>query len=178
MWFTYYAQPRSNYRLSPIDINWDKTDTYFNIRRFQKAFHRRYGDLFLRLVSTKVMFYPKPMGGGQAFAPDSLIAEIHPDNETKEVPLLIGEFVDIRGRNHVMFVNNSMQENIHFGVIFEGNNVETYSWDWDGKEYKGKAYPCTHAEKTKKGKRLWHWLAPGQEAVCRIESKISDKKEK
>jgi len=168
LWFFYYMrEPHANYRLSPVDENWDRTQTYYDIRRFQKAFHRHYGDLFLRLAPTRVTFYPKPWGGGAAFTPNELVSKIELGEEHA---LLVGEFVDMEGRRYVMFVNNSTTESIHPTVTFPGPDAKIYSWDWSGKEYAGGAYCADNVEQTSEGLRVGHWLAPGQEAVYRVDS--------
>jgi hypothetical protein len=169
LWFFYYMrQPHDNYRLSPVDENWDRTQTYYDIRRFQKAFHRRYGDLFVRLAPTRVTFYPKAWGGGQAFAPDELVAEVKPDKE--DHPVLLGEFVDREGRRYVMLVNNSTTDSAKVALTFPSADVKIYSWNWSGQEYEGGAYCASDMERTPDGLRVDHWLAPGQEAVYRVDS--------
>jgi hypothetical protein len=167
LWFFYYMrQPHANYRLSPVDENWDRTQTYYDIRRFQKAFHRHYGDLFLRLAPTRVTFAPKAWGGGAVFTPNELVSKIEPDGW----PVLLGEFVDIEGRRYVMLVNNSTTESAHITLTFPGADVKVYSWNWSGKEYEGGAYCADNSQRTDDGLRVGHWLAPGQEAVYRVDS--------
>jgi len=169
LWFFYYMrQPHANYRLSPVDENWDRTQTYYDIRRFQKDFHRHYGDLFLHLAPTRVTFYPEPFGGGKAFTPNALVSEVRPDKEGH--PLLIGEFVDIQGRRYVMLVNNSTTESVRAMLAFPGEDVKIHSWNWYGKEYEGGAYAADSLERKDNGIQVWHWLAPGQEVVYRVDS--------
>jgi len=169
LWFFYYMrQPHANYRLSPVDENWDRTQTYYDLRRFQKAFHRHYGDLFLRLAPTRVAFYPQAFGGGEVFLPDELVAEVKPDKEGH--PLLLGEFVDIEGRRYVMLVNNSTTDSVRAALTFPGADVKIYSWNWSGQEYEGGAYCADSTQRTDAGLTVWHWLAPGQEAVYRVDS--------
>ena len=44
----------------------------------QKNFHRMYGDLFNRLVSTRVTFLARAFGGGQLWTPNELVLDIVP----------------------------------------------------------------------------------------------------
>lgn len=169
LWFFYYLRkPHENYRLSPVDENWDRTQTYYDIRRFQKAFHRHYGDLFLRLASTRVTFSPKPFGGGAAFTPNELVSEISADKA--DHPLLLGEFVDAQGRRYAMLVNNSTTDSVRTKIVFPGKDVKIYSWDWNGKENEGGAYATGQIQRKDDGLHVWQWLAPGQEVVFRVDS--------
>ena len=108
------------------------------------------------------------------FHPDDLISSIKTDpgkssNINPDLSLLIGEFVNMKGQRYVMFVNNSMTENNRVFITFPGN-VKTYSWDWNGKEYQGAAYCSDEIIIENDGKMLHElWLAPGQEAVYRVE---------
>jgi hypothetical protein len=166
LWFFYYMrQPHCNYRLAPVDEHWDRTQTYTDIRRIQKSFHRFYGDLFTRIVCTKVMFTPKPLGGGEKFAPDSVIAAVTPDT----VPTLVSEFVDAQGRNYVMLVNLSMTQSHQVGLTLAGKGARAFSWDWGGHEYEGAAYCECGTSRDDGVLTLRHFLAPGQEAVYRVE---------
>jgi len=169
LWFFYYMrQPHDNYRLSPVDEHWDRTDTYYNIRRVQKSFHRRYGALFVELVSTRVTFYPEAWGGGEVFSPNELVSRVLPDAEGH--PILIGEFIDLEGRQYVMIVNNSMTENVNVGITFPGKDTRVFSWNWSGKEYEGTAYCASGQSRDENGLTIRHWLAPGQEAVYRVQN--------
>jgi hypothetical protein len=169
LWFFYYMrQPHGNFRLSPVDQNWDRTQTYHDLRRVHKDFHRYYGDLFLRLAPTRVTFYPDPFGDGQVWTPNELVSEIKPDKEGH--PVLLGEFVDIEGRRYVMLVNNSMTESVNVTLTLPGADVEIFSWDWSGQEREGGAYAAERFTRDADGLRVPHWLAPGQEAVYRVDS--------
>lgn len=170
LWFFYYMrEPHSNYRLSPVDENWDRTDTYDDLRRFQKAFHRMYGDLFLRIAPVRVTFAPEAFGGGETFTPNEVVSAVDSGGR----PVLIGEFADTAGRRYVMLVNNSTEENARVAVTFPGADVTLFSWGWNGAERSGNAYSADSAERTEGGVTVWHWLAPGQEAVYRVESELT-----
>jgi len=168
LWFFYYMrQPHSNYRLSPIDEHWNKTETYDSIRRVQKSFNRMYGDLFTHLAATRVTFYPEAFGGGEVWTPNKLVSKLH-TGEPKP-PLLIGEFSDLQGRPYVMLVNNSMTDNVRVGLTFAGKDTRVFSRDWYGNEYEGGAYCADEQKRDEDGLTIQHWLAPGQEAVYRVQ---------
>ena len=169
LWFFYYMrQPHDNYRLSPVDEHWNRTQTYDDIRRVQKSFHRHYGDLFTRLVSTRVTFHPKAFGEGKVFKANGIVSRISPDK--RDHPILVGEFTDVQARRYAMIVNNSMTESVSVAVTFPGQDVKVFSWDWSGKEREGGAYCAGAQTRNKAGLMIRHWLAPGQEAVYRVQS--------
>lgn len=167
VWFFYYMRmPRLNYRLALVDENWDRTPAYDNLRRIQKAFHRFYGDLFTRLVCTKVMFNPTAYGGGETFCPDQLVTKITPT----DAKVLVSEFVDAQQRPYVMLVNLSMTESQQVYLTFRGEKTRLFSWNWHGKEHEGIAYTARARTRDESGTTVAHWLAPGQEAVYRVQA--------
>jgi hypothetical protein len=115
-----------------------------------------------------VTFYPDPFGDGQVWTPNELVSEIKPDKEGH--PVLLGEFVDIEGRRYVMLVNNSMTESVNVTLTFPGADCSIYSRDWSGQEREGGAYAAERLTRDADGLRVPHWLAPGQEAVYRVDS--------
>jgi hypothetical protein len=166
LWFFYYMRaPHMNYRMAPVDEHWHRTAAYDDLRRIQKNFHRFYSDLFTRVVCTKVMFNPKPYGGGEKFAPDSLVTKIGPSH----AKVIVSEFVDAQNRRYVMFVNLSMTESQKVSLTFRGKNTRLFSWNWQGKEYEGIAYDAESCTRGDDGTCVMHWLAPGQEAVYRVQ---------
>lgn len=169
-WYFYYMRaPNANYRLALVDENWERTQTYYDIRRVQKSFHRFYGDLFTRLVSTRVTFFPQPFGGGKPFTPNGLVSRIATD--VSGHPVLLGEFADAAGRRYVMLVNNSMTDDVFVTVTFPGKDVRVFSWNWGGAEYEGAAYSAINQSPVdENGLSIQHSLAPGQEAVYRVQS--------
>jgi len=165
-WFYHMLAPNANYRMSPVDELWDKTPTYYDIRRVQVGFHRHYTDLFNRVVSTRVTFHAKIYGEGLEFTPNDIILKVDSDKKT---PMIIGEFADLEGNRYAMFVNNSMTEDGLFYVTFPKSS-KTYSYDWYGKEFEGGAYAHTGILPDSEGNPVHSIiLAPGQEAVYRIE---------
>jgi hypothetical protein len=166
-WFFYnMLYPNANYRMSPVDELWEKTPTYYNIRRVQQGFHKHYGDLFNHIVSTRVTFFGKVYGDGDEFTPDDLVLKVASE---KKNPMVIGEFIDLEGRRYAMFVNNSMTNDDMFYVTFPKGS-KTFSWNWYNKEYEGGAYSHTGIQPDSDGNPVHSlMLAPGQEAVYRIE---------
>jgi hypothetical protein len=168
MWYVcHMGAPVANHRQAPIDEFWERTSTYYDLRRVQQSFHRRYGDLFNRLASTRVTFTPKAMGGGEVFTPNGLVSKLETD--APDHPLLLGEFVDREGRRYLMLVNCSMTESVLATITIPGQDARISSWDWHGAKQEGLAYSAMDCNRSKAGARINHWLAPGQEAVYCVE---------
>jgi hypothetical protein len=163
LWWFYYDGDSvcANYRNSPIDWNWNKTQSWYNFRQVHLKFHHQYGDLFNRLTSTRVTHYPKLVGGIE-WTPNTILTkvetEIQGQKDTKDNPLLIGEFVDKENRPYLMVVNNSRNANVAVKLTFP-ENCKIYHYS-KGIERKGNALEFGIGK---------HWLAPGQEVVYRIE---------
>ena len=190
-WYQYYMrEPYMNYHQPPVDWFGEKTPIYFAQQRLHQEFHRRYGDLFTRLVSTRVTFYPEAPGdpglveagrGVQAdtWSANGLLAgmrtEANGKAEPSRVPLVIGEFADARGQRYVMVVNHSRTDNVRVWLTFPGNDVRLFSWDWNGNEQEGNAIAAGHERQTRdeRGLTVLHWLRPGQETVYRVASALA-----
>ncbi len=169
LWFFYYMrEPNANYRQAPIDELWQPTQGRYNLSLVQNSFHKIYGDLFNKLVCTKVMYAGKVYGGGKPFAPDAMISNVTTDLPNH--PVLIGEFADAQGTRYVMIVNNSQTVDAAVNVTFVGTDVRVTGWDWSGNPRPGSSSATTGGAMVEGGYRLEHWLAPGQEAVYKVES--------
>jgi len=174
----YQWDPAYNYRDSPIDAFWRKTTTYEDLRTIHQSFHRRYGDLFNRIVCTRVTFVGKVYGAGKAFTPNGLVSFVGPDEleSYPNHPLLVGEFVDKEGQRYLMVVNNSITDSVKVKLRFPGKNTRLFSWDWRGNVYQGLANAETKVSVPKPTivgdeiEMAGGWLAPGQEAVYRVDS--------
>ena len=102
------------------------------------------------------------------FTPNGLVSRISPN--IKDHPILLGEFTDAAGRRYVMIVNNSMTDDANVGITFLGKDVRVFSWNWSGKEYEGGAYSAIPPSRSETELTIRHFLAPGQEAVYRVQS--------
>lgn len=163
-WWFYYDGNSvcANYRNSPVDWNWDKTESWHYFKRVHQKFHHQYKDLFNQLVTTRVSHYPK-MVGGVTWTPNAILKKIQVDvkggkKDVKNSPVLIGEFIDKDKRTYLMVVNNSRKANAAVRLTFP-ENCKLFYYD-KGVEKEG------HALEYGMGK---HWLAPGQEVVYRVE---------
>jgi len=69
-----------------------------------------------------------------------------------------------------MLVNNSQTESVNVQLAFPGADMRIFSWDWSGRERDGGAYAAERLTRDPDALRVRHWLAPGQEAVYRVDS--------
>jgi hypothetical protein len=66
-------------------------------------------------------------------------------------------------------VNLDLTESRQIGITFRGSKTRVFSWNWHGKEREGPAYSQIGATHDEHGYTINHFLAPGQEAVYRVE---------
>jgi hypothetical protein len=167
VWFFWYMDsPGPDIGVPPVDEFWEKTSTYYDLRHVQNRFHKTYGDLFNRLVSTRVSFFPNAMGGGEAWKPNDLVLDIWPAYNNSH-PVLVGEFTDLEDRRYVMFVNNSQTTPDRVLIKFPlKTKLYSYSYGSEGKEVlvNDGSHPDTDCVPA------WLFLAPGGETVFRVES--------
>ena len=166
VWFFWYLPaPGADTGVAPVNEFWEKTQTYRDIRSVQNRFHKTYGGLFNHLVSTRVSFYPKAMGKGEAWKANDLVSGIWPAYDN-DLPMLVGEFTNIEGKRYVMFVNNSQTKKDRVLIKFP-LKTKLYSFDY-GSEGKEKLVN-DGTENSEGFVTAWLWLSPGGETVFRVE---------
>jgi hypothetical protein len=164
VWFFWYLPGAGlDTGIAPVDEFWEKTQTYDDMRHVQQRFHKVYGNLFNRLVSTRVSFYPKAMGGGETWKANELVSGIWPAYDG-DLPVLIGEFTDIEGKRYVMFVNNSQTKTDRVLTKFP-LKTKLYGFGSEGKE----SLVNDGKENSDGFVTAWLWLPPGGETIFRVE---------
>ncbi len=171
LWFFYYMRdPHLNYIDPPVNEFWEKTQTWDDMRKVHQEFHRRFGDLFMNLASTRVTFIPNAYGGGTDYTGNELTEMIIAPN-SMEAPAILGEFIDLEGQRYIMLVNLHRTESIWWCIKFPGEDVEIYNYGWDGKEHHGASAARSRYEKGPSGAiGVGYWLRPGQAIVQRVDS--------
>jgi hypothetical protein len=166
MWFFWYMDaPGPDIGVPPVDEFWEKTQTYYDLRHVQQRFHKTYGDLFNRLASTRVSFFPKACGGGEVWTPNDLVLDIWPAYDN-QLPVLVGEFTDIEGRRYIMFVNNSQTQPDRVLIKFPlKTKLYSFGYGSEGKEVLVNDGSQADADCVP----AWLFLAPGGETVFRVE---------
>ncbi|HOZ49508.1 MAG TPA: hypothetical protein PLO37_24485 [Candidatus Hydrogenedentes bacterium] len=158
--FFYMREPHDNYRLSPIDEFWERTDTFEWMSRTNRLFLKRFGRLFLDLRFEKAMQWPEPVEGCLPFQADDILREVRTDGNRA---LIVSRFVDKDSRPWVVMVNNSTEESTHATLVLEGADTKVHTVNWDAREQPAdvqRGEDCVNVS---------HWLAPGQMEVYRVE---------
>ena len=165
------CEPRSNYRFAPVDAFWEKTHTYKELSLVLRQFHRHYSDLFLKLAPTRVTFLHRPHGGGKKWTPNEFLCVLETPNRPDH-PIVIGEFVDIKGRRYVMFVNASMKKSVYLRTYFRGGDAKLYVYNQNGELNEGFDVARTAHYRTDTQFRVGHMLGPGQSFIYRVDSSV------
>ena len=170
LWFYFYMgrPPYVNYRVSPIDEHWERTETFAWLSRVNRTFVQRFGPIVARLALRRVSHYRRAWGGVPLFdgreglvcaassAKSSWQAETPAD-----APLIISEFADVAGRDYVMLVNNSQTKNTFASFTLRRRHARIARIAWAGQE---EACPCCGVlvSDSERGTTVAQWLAPGQ----------------
>ena len=124
-WFYIYGRLLEyNYRQSPFDQYYQKTDTYGRIARQMKLFNDHFADRLANSQLIEVFHAGKTYGGTPLYTPACIEGL-----EFKRVwarPMIVSRFVDSDGKEFLLFVNNS-QTNIE---RIEGEYKGTKIFHW------------------------------------------------
>ncbi len=178
LWYYYYMRdPQKDYRDSPIDAFWRRTPTWNVMRDIHQGFHRRYGDLFLNMAVTSVTFAPHGYGGGSVYEKGtSIVAGNVMAISDPDIPLMISEFVDLEGQRYVMIVNLDRESSVFMAVRYDGEDVEIYSYNWEGREYRGPSYAAyavpSPVQRRPDALVAGYQLGPGEAFVQRVDSTL------
>lgn len=107
VWFYIYARFKvPSFRESPFDEFFEKTQTYYALRREIKIFMKYFGDYLAMSKLIKVEHFGQCYGGTEGFQCDKYIDSIECRTNTA---LIISRFLTQEGKIAVMIVNNSQK---------------------------------------------------------------------
>ncbi len=158
-WYT--PRDYENWRMGPIDEFGERTPVYHAIKRVNKTFQAQYGRLFLDLNLVKPMQWPEPIEGCLPFEDDGLLKAVGTRDKT---PLIVSRFHDKQDRSYVAMVNNTTDQNTVGHLTFHGGKTSLRHLVWGPTEVKPRNLRVGENDIT-----TWHWLAPGQMEVYRVE---------
>ena len=134
-WYTYYggSGPRPGYAYAPIDHTGNKTETWGYLQLVNHQV-KTLGPIMSRLTSTGVFFSGPSLPGSLPPLPGRIVRDIDAKVSPRgfaptALPVLIGEFQDAAGVDHLMIVNLSLERsaNIRFQPQKTYMNKEVFS---------------------------------------------------
>ena len=169
LWFYYYGNNNgNNYRGAPIDELGEESETYTRMRRVQKLFHRRYGEMITRMKHGKTWHFQKAYGDYPLYMTYE-IPRLRKMESAHGIPGIVSTFYDENGEIYLCLCNNSPFESGLFSFVFDpGVTSCTRYWD-NGREidfirsHHDAIYEA-HASFTKIGV----FLAPGQMEIFKV----------
>jgi hypothetical protein len=170
LWFYFYMgqPPYVNYRVSPIDEHWERTETFAWMSRVNRTFLKRFGTVVPRLTLQRVSHCGKAWGGVPLFDGSvGLVSAVSrapspwEASTPEDAPLIVSEFKDVDGRDCIMVVNNSQTKNVYASLTVRRAAAKVARIAWEGQE---EAAPCCglFVNRDDKGVSLGQFLAPGQ----------------
>lgn len=131
LWFFIYERSLdSSYRVPPIDLFWERTETFEWLSRENRIFMKYYAEKFAKLELVKVYHYLKQYGGTAPFiyGQDEIIDFV---TSSHEIPLIVSRFVNREtGRPAVVVVNNSQTEPTRFEIRLKKPYDAVHHSDW------------------------------------------------
>ncbi len=160
--FLYMREPHGNYRVSPIDEHWERTETFEWMSRVLRTFQKIHGPTLARLTHHDVWHVGKVYGGYS-----SRIDSEHVQGVRAPYDVIISEFFDADGVPYVAIVNNTFTESGQAVITWHGH-PKVHHLCWDSKEVPHRNYfdddnPENPATMT------GPWLAPGQMELFRLD---------
>ena len=176
-WFFLYMRDlHDNYRVPPIDEHWQRTETFEWLARVNKTFGKQHGEAAANLTLTGTYHCGKhyrtiePMGG----------TPLVKWADSKHVPLIVSEFKDRKGVDHVALVNNARDDSTEAMICFRGRpDIKRIAWGGGETGVKVKGSPKRTDADYCEDAKVEAWLAPGQMELYRLatpKAKVTAKK--
>jgi len=156
-WYKYY---QDGYHYAPISNDGEKTETW---RYLQIVNHqvRTLGPVMNRLASTGVYFSSPPPAPGLPLLPGRIVRQVQSrvsvrNPQAAQPPIMVGEFLDAGGGDHVMIVNLSLERSVNVKI----ETARVYAKQEFISAEDGRLMPLD----TENG----HWLVAGQGLLLRL----------
>jgi len=163
LWFFFYMrQPHDNYRASPIDEHWERTETFEWLSRANRTFLKWHASTVSQMTLRKVSHVGEAWGGFPLFDGTGHVSRARSAHGT---PLIVSEFKHENGSDYVAVVNNSQTENTMAELWVRGRGVRLVRTGWMGEEVDATDQSGEDYATAK------HWLAPGQMELYRIQTR-------
>ena len=133
LWFFFYMRmPHCNFRLSPIDEHWERTETFTWLSRVNRTFQRIYGSLLMKMKLEAVWHVNRTYGGVPLFEDgcDPLVVCTH---IPPECGAILSRFRHEDGSLYYALTNNSTTESIRGNSIrFRAEGLALHEVLWNG----------------------------------------------
>jgi len=164
LWFFFYMrEPHQNYRISPIDEHYERTETYEWLSRVNRTFLKTTAPVISELWLQRVRHVGTAWGGVPLLDEGGLIVRAHSGGAT---PLIVSEFKHRHGADYVMMVNNSQTDSTYATIQVRGRRPRLHQVGWLHKET---PVGRTEVDFAVAGE----WLAPGQMVLYRVQNEAS-----
>ena len=162
LWFFFYMRtPHENYRVSPIDEHWERTETYEWLSRVNRTFLKTTARVVSELTLRRVSHTGKAWGGHALLDDGGLVKGAVAG---RDGALIVSEFQHANGSDYVMVVNNSQTDSTFADLRFAGEGVQLHRMGWTAAEQR------TNTRAEDGHAVVQHWLAPGQMELYRLEA--------
>lgn len=169
LWFFFYERtPYINYRLPPIDEFWEKTSTYYDLRRCVRRFQGQHADLLSQLTLDRIYHVGRAYGGYRLFEKqvDPLVQDLE---SSDHAPMILSVFRDGEGKEYCCVVNMSQKVNTFFTLSLKGEATKAYRYDFGGGVVQVAAQQDSAFSVGGGVISIGSWLAPGQMEIYRVE---------
>ena len=169
MWFFIYMRaPHANYRRSPIDEFWERTETFGWLSRVNRNFQHRYGRFFIGAKLKKTFMIGKAYGGYPLLDGshgDPLLLDV---TSGEGLPGIVSLY-ELDGEKYICIVNNTPFESGTFTMHFGKELKKLERVEWDGmRDVKLFHHDAIYTENEKEI-IAGDWFCPGQMQVYRYE---------
>jgi len=182
LWFFFYMRrPHANFRLSPIDEHGERTVTFDALSRVCRTFLNGPAATIQGLTLKRVHHVGTAYGGTPLLdtrnGPVGRVLNVEllpgmnsvPAYREASAPLIVSQFVDGHGHDHVMMVNNSQTVNAHTWLTLRCRAPSVVRIGWKGGEERCAVAPRDNTDAVNTSATVDMWLAPGQMELFRLE---------
>jgi len=164
--FFYMRQPHENYRVSPVDEHWERTETYEWLSRVNRTFLNWHAPVVQELTLERVSHVGKAWGGVAEHDGSGMVERAVSHCQT---PLVVSEFRHANGSRYVAVVNNSQTDSSPAELRVRGRKPRLHRVGWKACEEPAPSEDSWKYEGRDDGCLVRCWLAPGQMELYRFD---------
>lgn len=167
LWFfIYMREPTSNYRLSPIDEFWERTESFARLSRVNRHFLKQYGDFFMNAEHLATYMIGKSYGDYPLFT-DTISPLISSVTCDQDLPGVVSLFQK-DGERYLCIVNNSPFASGMFKTRYRKEIQIIERLNWNGPSDVRHDHWDAYFAETETEVICGDWYAPGQMQIYRF----------